>query len=110
MEAGRVRLDGVAPPGTGMEAVEHDLRAAGEHYAHERIADRVDVKGRQRLHQPLFSAAQRDQAALGLVPLAPAEEVTIREHAALRLSGGARRIEEGALGILAAIAGCLAAR
>src|SRR5436853_5504693 len=109
MKAGRTRLHRIAPPSARMEAVDHDLRAAGEEHAHERVADRVDVERGQHLHQPLFAAAERDQAALRLVPLAPAVEVTIGEHAAFRLARRAGGIEERALGLLAAPSGGLAA-
>ena len=65
MKAGRTRLHRIAPPSARMEAVDHDLRAAGEEHAHERVADRVDVERGQHLHQPLFAAETVDLEAEG---------------------------------------------
>ena len=89
------------PPGAGMEAVELDDDAAGEDRRHRRERERVHVAERQRRDEALDVGPHRRQLAEAEVPLAGAQEVAVGEAAALGPPGGARRVEQRALGAAA---------
>jgi hypothetical protein len=84
-----------------MEAVELDDDAAGKDRGHRRERERVHVAERQRRDEALDVGAHRRQLAEAEVPLAGAQEVAVGEAAALGLAGGARGVEERALGAAA---------
>src|SRR6266403_1552126 len=97
----RAGLGNVAPPGFRMKAVELDDATGGQDHRGGRHRERVHVKQRQRRDQPLLGLAQRAQAAFGDIALPYVEKVEVAQQAALRLAGGARGIEQGALACIA---------
>src|SRR5437588_13007023 len=80
-----------------MKALELDDASRGEDHRRRRYRERVHVKQRQRRDEPLLALAQRAQSALGDIAPAEVQKVEVAQQAALRLAGGARGIEQGAL-------------
>src|SRR5438552_8603460 len=91
------RVDDIAPPSLRMEAIELHHAAGSEDHRHCRYGERIHMEEGQRRDQPFLAEAQRAQPALVDIALADVQEVKVAEQAALRLTGGARGIEQVAL-------------
>ena len=91
---GGPRLRDLAPPRLRMEAVGLDLAVAGQDGAEQRHDAGVDVIERQRIVDAVLPLAQRCHAAERGIPGSGRHLVAMREDAALRPPGRARRVED----------------
>jgi hypothetical protein len=97
MQDGRAAGAHAVPPAARMEAVQLHQAAAGRPHHHRRERHRIDVVERQRRDDAFLVWPHRADAVQARVPAAGAQEIVVREAAALGPAGGTRGVEQGAL-------------
>ena len=99
VDDGGARGDHVAPPAARAEALGQDQAVGGEDRAGRGHRLAVHVKERQRIEEALAPGLDGEPAAQAAVPGARVQVVEVAEHAALGPAGGARGVEQAALGV-----------